>query len=207
MDPADEWVELVRMHDRVQADITARFLEDHDVRVRTSGGANSALPTLGLTDVRLLVPRESLERAEQALAAMREGRSDEHPFRDQPPEPYEAPVAKKKAPFAVMLAVLVPVGGGHFYARHGAAGAILAAGIVGGFLASVLWAPSVVYTCGFIVLLDAAFAPLAVRRANASRIPSESRQRLWALAAVVVAWLLALAADALLAPLAHRAAP
>jgi hypothetical protein len=186
-----EWVELLRMHDRVQADITVRFLEDHGVRVQVSGGANSALPTLGLTDVRLLVHGEDVERAEQALEAMRGGRSDAHPFRDQPPEPYEAPVAKKKAPFAVMLALLVPVGGGHFYARHGAAGTILAAGIIGGFIASVLWVRGVAHTCWILVLLDAIFAPAAVRRANAGRVPSEARQRAWALAAVVLAWVLA----------------
>jgi hypothetical protein len=101
-----EWVELLRMHDRVQADITVRFLEDHGVRVQVSGGANSALPTLGLTDVRLLVPREDVERAKQALEALRAGRADAHPFRDQPPEPYEAPVARQKTPFAVTLALL-----------------------------------------------------------------------------------------------------
>jgi hypothetical protein len=191
MAEASDWVELLRVHDRFQADITVRFLEDHGVRVQTSGGANTALPTLGLTDVRILVAREDAERAAQALEAMRGGRPDEHPFRDAPPEPYEAPVARKKAPFAVMLAVLVPIGGGHFYARHGAAGTVLAAGILGGFLASVLWVRSVVVTCWILVVVDAVFAPLAVRRANAGRITSEPRQRLWAIGAVVLAWILA----------------
>jgi len=90
-----------------------------------------------------------------------------------------------------MLALLVPIGGGHFYARHAAAGTLLAAGIVGGFLASRLWVPNLIYTSWLLVLADAAFAPLAVRRANAGRVPAESRQRTWALAAVVGAWLLA----------------
>lgn len=197
MTDAADWVELLRMHDRVQAEITVRFLEDHGVRVQISGGANTALPTLGLTDLRLLVASEDVDRAEQALEAMREGRADAHPFRDQPPEPYEAPVAKKKAPFAVMLALLVPVGGGHFYARHGAAGTILAAGVIGGFLASIGWTRSAIYTCWILVLIDAVFAPLAVRRANAGEVPSDARQRAWAIGAVVLAWVLAPVADRL----------
>jgi hypothetical protein len=101
-----DWVELLRVHDRFQADITVRFLEDHGVPVQTAGGANAALPMMGLTDVRILVPRADLERAEQVLEAMRGDRADVHPFRDAPPEPYEAPVAKRKTPFATLLALL-----------------------------------------------------------------------------------------------------
>ncbi len=198
MADATDWVELLRVHDRFQADITVRFLEDHDVRVQTAGGANTALPTMGLTDVRILVAREDAERAAQALEAMRGGRRDEHPFRDAPPEPYEPPVARKKAPFAVMLALLVPIGGGHFYARHSAAATVLAAGILGGFLASLFWTRGAFVTCWLLVLLDAALSPLAVRRANAGRVPGDGRQRAWALGAVVLAWLLAPVAERIL---------
>jgi hypothetical protein len=186
-----DWVELVRVHDRFQADVTVRFLEDHDVPVQTSGGANTALPMMGLTDVRILVPRDELERATQALEAMRGGRAQEHPFRDQPPEAYDAPVAKRKPAFAFMLALLVPIGGGHFYARHGAAGTIFAAGIIGIWFAAFFWNRSVVYTCALLVVLDAVLAPFAVRRANADRIPSDGRQRLWGVGGVVLAWVLA----------------
>jgi len=186
-----DWVELVRVHDRFQADVTVRFLEDHDVPVQTTGGANTALPMMGLTDVRILVPRDELERARQALEAMRGGRADEHPFRDKPPEEYEAPVAKRKPAFAFMLALLVPIGGGHFYARHGATGTILAAGILGGYVAALFWNRSVIYTCALLVALDAVLATFAVKRANAGEIPPDGKQRLWGVGAVVLAWVLA----------------
>jgi hypothetical protein len=90
-----DWVELLRVHDRFEAEITVGMLEDHDVPVRTYGGATSALPAIGLTDVRILVPRAEQNRAEQVLAAMRDGRADVHPFRDAPPEPYDAPVRRR----------------------------------------------------------------------------------------------------------------
>jgi hypothetical protein len=189
--PDDEWVEFLRVHDRLEAEITVRFLEDHGVAVQTAGGANTAIPTMGLTDVRILVPSDQAERAAQVLSAMREDTS-KHPFRDAPAEPYDAPVATRKAAFAVMLALLVPIGAGHFYARHGAAGTILALGILGGFLASMLGWPSLIYMCGLLVIVDAVFAPLAVRRTNRGHVSSEPRQRAWAFAAVVAAWVLAL---------------
>jgi hypothetical protein len=94
----ESWVELLRVHDRFDAEITIDLLEDHEVPVRTYGGATSALPTIGLTDVRILVRSEDHERAGQLLEAMRGGRSDAHPFRDAPPEPYEAPVRRHHAP-------------------------------------------------------------------------------------------------------------
>ena len=97
-DGSSDWAELLRVHDRFEAEIIVGMLEDHDVAVRTYGGATTALPTIGLTDVRILVPRADLERAEQVLAAMRGGLSDVHPFRDAPAEPYEAPVRKHRAP-------------------------------------------------------------------------------------------------------------
>jgi hypothetical protein len=107
--PTDDWVELLRVHDRFEADVTVRFLEDHGVPVRVGGGGNTALPMISLTDVRILVRRDDAERAEQVLSAMRDGRADVHPFRNAPPEPYDPPRATKKAPFGVMLALLVAV--------------------------------------------------------------------------------------------------
>jgi hypothetical protein len=102
-----EWVELLRVYDRFEAEITVGMLKDHDVLVRTSGGATTALPTIGLTDVRILVPRPDVERAEQVLAAMRGGHADVHPFRDPPAEPYEAPVRKRLGPqFAWAMVIL-----------------------------------------------------------------------------------------------------
>jgi hypothetical protein len=186
-----EWVEILRVHDRFEADTTVGFLEDHSVPVQTSGGANTALPMMGLTDVRILVQRADIERAQQVLSAMKRGHPDAHPFRDAPPEPYEAPIAKLKAPFAMMLALLVPIGGGHFYARHGAAGTVLAGGIIGGFVGARLGAPPMIYASALLVVLDAAFSPFAVRSTNRGEVPGEGRQRVWALAAVIGAYLLA----------------
>ena len=188
-----DWVEILRVHDRFESDVTVGFLRDHDVPVQTSGGANTALPMMGLTDLRILVPRADLERAAQVLTAMNRGQGDAHPFRDAPPEPYEPPVARRKALFATMLALLVPIGGGHFYARHGAAGTILAAGIVGGFLGARLGMFGLIYASVLLVVADAIAAPFAVRRSNRGDVPSEGTQRAWALAAVVGAYVVALA--------------
>jgi len=193
--PPDEevdWVEILRVHDRFESDVTVGFLRDHGVPVQTSGGANTALPMMGLTDLRILVPRADVERAEQVLTAMKRGQPEGHPFRDAPPESYEAPVARRKGPFAIMLALLVPIGGGHFYARHGAAGTILAAGIIGGFVGTCLGVRALIYACAGLVVIDAVFAPLAVRRTNRGDTPNEGTQRAWALAAVVGAYALAL---------------
>jgi hypothetical protein len=186
-----DWVELLQVHDRFQSEITAQFLRDHGIDVQTSGGANWAVPTISMTDMRLLVPRVDLERARQVLAAMRAENTEVHPFRDAPPEAYEAPVAKRNGAFAVMLALLVPIGGGHFYARHTAAGAILAAGILGGFLGARFGMPFLFWGSGLLVLADAVSSPFAVRRANAAEIPSDGTQRLWALVAVIGAYVVA----------------
>jgi hypothetical protein len=110
-EPADDvdWVELLRVHDRFEAEVTVGMLEDHDVPVRTHGGATTALPTIGLTDVRILVPRAERERAEQVLEAMRGGRAEVHPFRDAPPEPYDAPVRKHHGPQLIWAIVALAV--------------------------------------------------------------------------------------------------
>lgn len=186
-----DWALLLQVHDRFQSEVTVQFLEDHGIEVQTSGGANWALPTISMTDVRLLVARADLERARQVLAAMRAENAGVHPFRDAPPEAYEAPVSRRKGAFAAILALLVPVGGGHFYARHTAAGAILAAGIVGGLLGARFGMPFLVLGSGLLVLGDAASSPFAVRRANADEIPSDRAQRLWALVCVVGAYVVA----------------
>jgi hypothetical protein len=189
-----DWVEIVRVHDRFQADVTAGFLRDHGVPVQTAGGGSTALPMMGLTDLRILVPRADVERAGQVLEAMKRGAAEAHPFRDAPPEPYEAPVAKRRAAFAVMLALLVPIGGGHFYARHGAAGTLLAAGMIGGVLGARFGVPALVYASALLVVIDAVTAPFAVRRTNKGATSNEGSQRMWALAAVVAAYVLAVTA-------------
>jgi hypothetical protein len=191
-----DWIELLRVHDAVEAEITARFLDDHGVSVRTFGGATSALPTIGLTDLRLLVPRVQVQAAEQARAAMREGAGSLHPFRNAPPEPYEAPTAKRKGPFAFALALLVPVGAGHFYARHGAAGTLFAAAVAGAFAGSAMGVRWLAYAIPVLVAIDALTSPFAVRRVNAGRVPSDARQRVWALLAIALAYGVAFAVGA-----------
>jgi hypothetical protein len=187
----DDWVEVVRVHDRFEADIMVGLLDDHGVPVRTSGGANTALPMIGLTDVRILVPRDCVGRAELVLSAMRGGQAERHPFRDGPPEPYEAPRAARRAPFAVMLALLVPFGAGHFYARHTSAGAVIAAGVIGGFVGAYLGAHALVYASVLLVTADALLAPWAVRRCNSGDTPDDGAQRLGATCAVAMAFVLA----------------
>jgi Putative prokaryotic signal transducing protein len=186
-----DWVEVLRVRDRFESEVTVSFLEDHGIRVQTAGGSNWALPTISMTDLRLLVPRGDLERAQEVLRAMSSASAEVHPFRDAPPEPYDAPVAKRSPIFAVMLALLVPIGGGHFYARHGAAGTLLAGGILGGFLGGAMGMHFFVWGSGLLVLADVVGAPFAVRRANRGAIPSDGTQRVWALGAVVVAYVVA----------------
>jgi hypothetical protein len=188
----EDWVELVRVHDRFEADITVRFLDDHGVPVRTSGGANTALPMIGLTDVRILVPSKDLDRAGQVLSAMRDGLAERHPFRDGPPEPYEAPTPTRKAPFAVALALLVPIGAGHFYARHTAAGAVLAGGILGCLVGAYFGAHALLCAGIALVCVDAVFSPFAVQRHNREQMPSDNTQRRGAFAVVAAAYVFAM---------------
>jgi hypothetical protein len=198
-----EWVEIRRLHDPIAADIAARFLRDHHVPVRVHGGSTRALPAIGLTDIRLLVPEDDAARAVQVLEAMDLGSRSEHPFRggrapgsESEDEPYEAPVARRNGAFAFVLAFLVPVGAGHFYARHGAAGIILAAGIVGAFLASILGYAPLARAPLILIALDAVLSPFAVRRFNSGHVPGAGVQTLVALAAVACAILVALVAGA-----------
>ena len=90
---------------------------------------------------------------------------------------------------AAFLAVVVPIGGGHFYARHGAAGTILAAGIIGAALGMVFAGRGeLARTWALLVAADMVGSFWAVRRFNAKRVPSESTQRRWALVAVLLAF-------------------
>lgn len=125
------------------------------------------------------------------LEALRDGTREVHPFRgargDAAPESYQAPVDTRKWPFAMVLAPLVPIGAGHFYARHGASATILAAGILGCVLGVQMGMPSLFAAAPILVALDFLLSPLAVRRFNAGRVPAEMTQRAWALGAVVAA--------------------
>ena len=186
-----KWVELRRLHDPVDAQIVIDFLTDNGIRVQRLGGPNNALPTIGLNDIRIEVPEDDLQHANEVLVALREGGADDHPFRGsshaRAPESYQPPVDRRKWPFVLFAALLVP-GGGHFYARHGAAGALFAAGALGCLLGAWFGMPMIYRAYFLLVAFDAVSAPFAVRRYNARAVPSDARQRVWALAAVVVAF-------------------
>jgi len=172
------------------------FLADHGIPVQQHGGATSAIPTIGLTDLRIDVPEHMFAEAKEALVALREGKPDDHPFRGSKggkPEPYQAPVEVRKWPYALVLAFLVPIGGGHFYARHGAAGIILAAGCVGALAGALVGMPALLHAWLIIVVADAVLAPFAVRRFNAQAVPTDGTQRAFALGVLAAAFVVAIA--------------
>ncbi|MBX3186658.1 MAG: DUF2007 domain-containing protein [Labilithrix sp.] len=196
----DEWVEIKRFGDPIGADMICDFLREHDVRVQLRGNTQATRMTWSQTsdNIRIVVLREDLEKAHEALAAMNQGEARGHPFRDlsAPKDDDEAEekfVKPRSVIAAAFLAFILPIGAGHFYARHGAAGTILLAGIAGALLASFFGAHYEVTAraWGILVLADAVGAVLAVRRFNARRPMSEGSQRQWAAVAVLVAFALA----------------
>jgi hypothetical protein len=194
-DGDEEWVEIRRFVDATNAEMTRDFLRDHDIdaRIRGNSGATGVLNRFTtVIDTRLDVRRGDLDAAREALHALEAGAANEDPFRGRRPVepddelPYAPP---KKASAAMFLALLIPIGAGHFYARHGAAGTILLAGIAGGFVGGLLGGGVVpMLACALIVGADIVLCPFAVRRNNQGRIPSDGRQRAFALAVVAAAF-------------------
>ena len=192
----DDWVEVRRFDDAIGATMIRDFLLDHDVRVAIRGNPQATRMTWSQTsdNLRIVVPPADLEKAREALAAMSAG--DTHPFRgaapiaeDEQEEKFEKP---RSALGAAMLACFVPIGAGHFYARHGAAGTIFAIGMIGAVLGSVAFGHHELFRAWMIlIVLDAVGAFLAVRRFNDKRVPSDAVQRQWAMGAVVAAYALA----------------
>jgi hypothetical protein len=199
-DEEDDWIEVRRFDDAIGATMIRDFLLDHDVRVAIRGNPQATRMTWSQTtdNIRIVVPPADLEKAREALAAMSAG--DAHPFRgpspvteDEQEEKFEKP---RSGLGAAMLAFFVPIGAGHFYARHGAAGTIFAIGMIGAVLGSLAFGhPELFRAWMILIVLDAVGAFLAVRRFNAKRVPSDAVQRQWAMGAVVaaygLAWLLA----------------
>lgn len=192
------WVEIRRFDDPLQAEMVKDFLRDHGLRVSTRGNAGTTAVLnrfATVVDIRLDVPASQVDAAREALAAMDVGEATEQPFRGLQPagrddEDYVPP---RRASTAMMLGFVMPIGAGHFYARHGAAGGIFLAGIIGAGLGVVLGLPQLGLAWGILALIDIVGARWAVRRANAGRVPPESAQRLGALAAVAFAFAAALA--------------
>ena len=193
-DDEGDWIEVRRITDRIGAEMIRDFLEEHGVRVAIRGNPQATRMTWSQTSdlIRIVVAPGDVEKAHEALAAVTAG--DAHPFRggappddeDERPERFVKPRSPLGAAF---LAVIVPIGGGHFYARHSAFGTILACGIIGAVVGAVLTGRiELVRTWGLLVLVDAIGAVLAVRRFNEKRVPSDGVQRGWAIAAVLLAF-------------------
>ena len=195
-DDEEDWVEVRRFADRIGAEVIRDFLADHDVRVAILGNPQATRMTWSETSdvIRIVVARGDLEKADEALFAMTA--SEQHPFRGpMPPEDDEEEkaldfVKPRSAIAAAALSLIVPIGAGHFYARHGAAGTILLAGMLGSVLATFATGNAAFFTaCGILVVVDLVGSFFAVRRYNQNRVPSEGVQRQWAVGAVGVAFL------------------
>lgn len=194
----DDWVQICAFDDPMQARMTLDFLRDHELNVETRGSSPEGVRNLySPFDIRIVVRRSQLELATAALEALRAEPTEETPFRGPLPPPElasegreepDAPaLAQKRPAFALVLAFLVPFGGGHFYAEHSAAGAILAASIVA---FGVLSMSGVAFATGALVALialDAVFGAFAVRRRNARLVAPAGTQRLFALGLTAMA--------------------
>lgn len=195
--PEDEWLEIKRFDDPLRADMERDFLRDHGIetRMRGNSGTTSVLNRFStIVDIRMDVPRETFELAKETLEALDAGEATEQPFRGRVPASPESEkyVAPRKPAAAMMLGFIVPIGAGHFYARHGAAGAILLSGVLGSFFGFMFKGdPRLGIAWGIIVAADILGSYAAVKRYNAGRVPPENRQRIGALAVVGLAFLAA----------------
>lgn len=193
-DDEGDWVEVRRVTDRIGAEMIRDFLHEHDVRVAIRGNPQATRMTWSQTSdiLRIVVAPGDVEKAHEVLEAMT---ADEaHPFRGAAPIEDEAERADRfekprSALGAAFLAIIVPIGAGHFYARHGAAGSIFACGVVGAVI-GIVFAGRVelARTVALLVLADVVGSIWAVRRFNEKRVPSEGVQRRWAIAAVLIAF-------------------
>jgi hypothetical protein len=78
----DRWVVLTKVIGEPQARLLAGFLEGEGIRVRFRTHVPPSLYPVtvdGLAEVQLLVPREDLPRAQEALAAFHRGSQSDLP--------------------------------------------------------------------------------------------------------------------------------
>jgi hypothetical protein len=194
----DDWIVLRRYDDPLDAQIAVDFLRHHDIRVSLQGnsGSTSILNRFDtVLDIRVVVPRSDAGAAREVLDAMTVDVHGEQPFRGRAPasQAIEPVHRRRYKRAAFVLALAVPIGGGHFYAQHNAAGIVIAGGIVGGFLGVLLRGPpALLVASAILVLVDALLAPIAVRRFNEGRVPSDETQRKWALGVVALSYAIAL---------------
>jgi hypothetical protein len=187
----EEWVVLRRYDDGLAAQIALDFLRDHGIRVgiRGNSGATAVLNRFDtVLDVRLVVQQRDLEEAREAMVALEtppppprgadstdEDSPPGHPYRSMRGAKEEHMPRYRRAAFA--LALLVPIGSGHFYARETEAGLVFLAGIVSCVLGAVITqAAWPLAAGGLIVLGDAVTAPAAVARYNEGRLRSPASQ-------------------------------
>jgi hypothetical protein len=204
----DDWVTIASFDDPVEAEMTCDFLKTHGITLRQLGNAPQVAVLnrfQTIVDIRIAVREADVEEATEALAALRSERRDAHPYRgasedsskvvEQEGEGDDRGPKKRTRRAAFALALLLPIGSGHFYAHHGAAAAIVLAGILGGMIATIAGrAPWAFVASAILVAGDALLSPLAVARHNAGKVPSEGKQRVVAAGAVAaafaIAWLL-----------------
>lgn len=199
-----EWVLLRRYDDGLAAQIALDFLRDHGVpvAVRGNSGATAVLNRFDtVLDVRLVVRERHLPRALEALSALEspgapiESRDElaptsGHPYRDASERENEPPARYRRAAFA--LALMLPIGSGHFYAGENVAGSVFASAIAACAVAAIaMRSDALPHLFGlaaiFIVACDAITSRSAVERHNAVRPASAASQALRALACVAIA--------------------
>ncbi len=204
MQRGSEWVLLRRYDDGLAAQIALDFLRDHGVPValRGNSGATAVLNRFDtVLDVRLVVREEHLAHALEALSALEAPgapiESPEelvpvsgHPYRDASERAEEVRPRYKRAAFA--LALMLPIGSGHFYAGESVAGSIFASAIAACALAAITMrsdAASHVFGLAaiFVVACDALGSRAAVARHNARTPASFTSQAVRALAGVALA--------------------
>lgn len=205
-DDAD-WVVLRRYDDGLEAQIALDFLRANGVAVALQGnsGATSILNRFDtVMDIRLVVERADLEHAQEALAALTpsidqlepeppvSGNASLSPYRDNRARADDLAHADDDAPkqryrrAAFALAFAVPIGGGHFYARHEYTGGVLALGTVAYVATGIVRGDvAFVLAAAIIVALDAVFAVRAVARHNRGATSTPGAQVALATAIVV----------------------
>ncbi len=191
------WVQLRAFSEPMEAEVLRQFLEDHDVPVRVRGNQGRT-PVFAIGyDVRLDVPEDRLEDALDVLAALHASGHQVDPYRGPQPltipeaaresdAPLEAP--RTRSWMAVAASLLVPLGGGHLYARHGATAVLLLAGIVCAVLTATQGRPEMMFAAAALVGFDAVGSVFAARRTAAGVPWSVTKQRLVALVAIGCAY-------------------
>ena len=199
----EDWVEVSRFTDRLAAEMNRDFLADHDIRVGLHGNPQATRMTWSASSelFRIVVAREDLERAKEALAAMTA--NEQHPFRGPVPtredeeeeqeEAREGYLAPKNPLFGSVLGILVPLGSAHFYTQHTAAAKVLAVGMGAAFLLALFGGqPQLFRVWGLLVLVDVVGGFFAARRYNRRAIPNDATQAVGAFLAVVVVFAIAM---------------